>query len=105
MSKIIGILLALPLMFGVAAPASAAVPASNDKLFYSLVTKDAPTLKAVSRPQLVKTARATCKFLRSGFTIMDAYEMMEENLFTEKEITAFIAGAIVFYCPEQADNY
>lgn len=105
MKKIIGILLALPLMFGVAAPASAAVPSSNDALFYSLVTKDAPTLKPVGRKQLVKTARATCKFLRSGFTIMDAYEMMEENLFTEKEISAFIAGAIVFYCPEQADNY
>lgn len=105
MRKIIALVVALPLFLGIAAPAQATVPSSNDALFYSLVTKDAPTLKPVGRKQLVKTARATCKFLRSGFTIMDAYEMMEENLFTEKEITAFIAGAIVFYCPEQADNY
>jgi hypothetical protein len=62
-------------------------------------------LKGVSRKQLVKTAKETCKFLRAGFTIMDAYDMMEDSGFTNKEITAFLAGAVVFYCPDQEDNY
>lgn len=105
MRKIIALVVALPLFLGIAAPAQATVPASNDALFYSLVTEDAPTLKPVGRKQLVKTARATCKYLRAGFTILDAYDMMESNGFTDPEIAAFLAGAIVFYCPEQQDNY
>ena len=103
MRKIITLVVALPLLLGFAAPAQASP--SDDKLFFTLVTSDAPTLKAVGRKQLVKTARATCKFLRSGFTIMDAYDMMEDNDFTDEEISSFLAGAIVFYCPDQTDNY
>lgn len=86
-----------------APPAQAGV--REDRLFYSLVTGDAPTLKSVTRKQLVKTARETCKFLRSGFTIMDAYDMMEDTGFSEREISAFLAGSIVFYCPDQEDNF
>jgi hypothetical protein len=96
-----GVGIALALLF--APPAQAGV--REDKLFYSLVTGDAPTLKGVSRQQLVKTAKETCKFLRAGFTIMDAYDMMDESGFTNKEITVFLAGAVVFYCPDQEDNY
>ena len=86
-----------------ASPAQAS--AKDDRLFYSLVTKDAPSLKAVGRKQLVKTARATCKFLRSGFTIMDAFDMMSDTGFTDREATAFIAGSVVFYCPDQESNF
>lgn len=86
-----------------ATPAQAST--GNDRLFYSLVTKDAPTLKAVPRRDLVKTAKETCKFLRNGFTIMDAYDLMEESGFSDKEISPFLAGAVVFYCPDQEDNF
>lgn len=103
MKKVIIGLLAVALVF--IAPAPAQASAKNDRLFYSVVTSSAPTLKGVPRKDLVKTAKETCKFLRSGFTIMDAYDLMEETGFTNKEITAFIAGAIVFYCPDQEDNF
>ncbi len=86
-----------------APPAQAA--AKDDRLFYTLVTADAPTLKGVGRKQLVKTARETCRFLRNGFTIIDAYDLMEDSGFTEREISSFLAGAVVFYCPDQEDNF
>lgn len=110
MKKIAAVFTAVALFFGgvvAAAPASATAvaAASDDRLFFKLVTKEAPSLKAAGQKTLVKTAKQTCKFLRSGFTILDAYELMENNDFTEKEITAFLAGAIVFYCPEQENNY
>lgn len=105
MKKIIAVIAGMIIGFGVLVAPPAQASAKDDRLFYSLVTSSAPTLKGVSRRQLVKTAKETCKFLRNGFTIFDAYDLMEESGFTNKEITAFIAGAIVFYCPEQEDNF
>jgi hypothetical protein len=87
----------------VASPAQASP--KDDRLFYALVTSDEPALKGIKRRDLVKTARETCKFLRSGFTILDAYDLMTESGFTNGEATAFLAGAIVFYCPDQENNY
>lgn len=86
------------------APPAQAGP-KDDRLFYTLVTQEAPTLKAVGRKNLIKTARETCRYLRSGFTIIDAYDLMEESGFAEREISAFLAGAVVFYCPDQEDNF
>jgi len=77
----------------------------DDRMFYSLVTKDAYTLKAVPRKKLVSVAKQTCKGLRSGLTIMDVYEIMEDTGFRNNEISSFIAGAVVFYCPEQKNNF
>lgn len=86
-----------------APPAQAS--ASDDRLFYRLVTKDAPALKAIKQRDLVKTARETCKYLRAGFGILDAHDLMTDTGFTDREANAFLAGAIVFYCPEQEGNY
>lgn len=110
MKKIASLIAASALLVGgvVAAPAaSATAPAGikDDKMFVKLVTASAPTLKGISRKTMVKTAKQTCKFLRGGFTILDAVDIMEDNGFTQNESTAFIAGAIVFYCPEQEDNF
>jgi hypothetical protein len=77
----------------------------DDRLFYSLVTKEAYTLKAVPRKKLVKVAKETCKGLRAGLTITDIWEIMEDTGFRQNEISSFIAGAVVFYCPEQEDNF
>lgn len=87
------------------AQASASTGIKDDKLFVKLVTSSAPGLKGIPRKTMVKTAKQTCKFLRNGYTILDAVDLMEESGFTQNESTAFIAGAIVFYCPEQEDNF
>jgi hypothetical protein len=95
-AAIVGTLLLAP-------PASAGV--QDDKLFYKLVTAEAPALKQVTRKQLVKTAKETCKFLRAGFGIMDAVDLAEDAGLTQNEATAMVAGAVVFYCPEQENNW
>lgn len=87
----------------VAVPAQAS--ASDDRMFYRLVTKDAPALKGIKQKDLVKTAKETCKFLRSGFGILDAHDMMLESGFTDREANSFLAGAVVFYCPDQSENW
>lgn len=91
----------------VAPPAQAASPSDirEDRLFVRLVTEEAPSLKGIGRKTMVKTARQTCKFLRTGFTIIDAIDLMQESGFSENEAIAFISGAVVFYCPEQEDNF
>lgn len=98
---------AISTAFITAAPAQASVPAaaSDDRLFVKLVTKEAPELRGISTKTMVKTAKSTCKFLRSGFTVLDAVELMEDNGFSEKASIAFVAGSIVFYCPDQENNY
>lgn len=105
MKKIIAVVVSVIVGIGVMVAPPAQANAKDDRLFYSLVTSEARSLKGVTRKQLVKTAKETCKFLRAGFTILDAYDLMDEAGFTDKETTAFLAGAIVFYCPEQENNY
>jgi len=85
-----------------APPANAGV--KEDKAFYRITTNSAPALKALSRKELVKTAKLTCKFLRNGFTLIDALDIMEESGLTRKESLAILAGSVVWYCPEQEDN-
>lgn len=110
MKKFAAVFTAIALFFGgvaLASPASAATSTGvrDDKLFVQLVTKEAPSLKGIPRATMVKTAKSTCKYLRAGFTILDAVELMQDNGFTENESMAFIAGAVVFYCPDQENNF
>lgn len=86
-----------------AAPAQAAV--NNDRLFVKLVVAEAPELKGISLKTMVKTAKSTCKYLRAGFGALDAVDLMQSNGFSENAATAFVAGSVVFYCPEQEGNY
>lgn len=88
-----------------ATPAAGPVSLSDDIQFYALVTKEEPALRAISRKKLVKTAKTTCRYLRTAGTILDAHDLMTESGFTDDQATAFIAGAIVFYCPDQEDNF
>lgn len=101
--------------FAVAAPAASAstsvTPAvaqtltSNDNLFVKLVRKEDSVFKKVPSATMVKTAKATCKFIRSGFSTIDAVNLMEESGFSNNASLAFVAGAVVFYCPEQQNNF
>lgn len=77
----------------------------DDKLFVKIISEEAPIFKGIPRKTMVKTAKTTCKFLRSGFTIFEVVESMEDSGFTENQSMTFVAGAIVFYCPDQEDNY
>jgi hypothetical protein len=105
--SLIAIVASIALMFAFIAPAQASAPTGlrDDKLFVKLVTAEAPTLKGIPRKTMVKTAKQVCKYLRAGFTILDAVYLMEDNDFTENESMSFVAGAVVFYCPEQEDNF
>lgn len=105
MKKIIALTTALLIGVGLllAPPANAGI--REDKAFFSFVTKEAPTLKGISRKEMVKVAKKTCKFMRSGFTVIEAVDIMEEAGFTQKESVTFIAATIVFYCPDQEDNF
>jgi len=77
----------------------------NDRLFYKIVTQEAPSFKAVSRKQLVKVAKTTCKALRSGVGVLEVVALAEDNGLTSNQAMSLVAGAVVFYCPEQEDNY
>lgn len=105
MKKIIALTTALLIGAGVllAPPANAGI--KEDKAFFSYVTKTEPGLKGISRKQMVKVAKQTCKFLRTGYTILDAVDLMEDAGFTENESVVFIAATVVFYCPDQEGNY
>ena len=78
---------------------------ANDRLFVKIISSEEPIFKGIPRKTMVKTAKTTCKFLRSGFTIVESVELMASSGFTEDQAMTFVAGAIVFYCPEQEYNY
>lgn len=90
--------------FVAVAPAASAGP-RDDALFVKLVKKEAPELRGVSSRQLIKTAKETCSFLRAGFTILEAVELAEEAGLSQNAGMSIVAGAIVFYCPEQENNF
>lgn len=107
MKKIAAIAASIALAGGVAIGTAAPAQAGpkEDRLFVQLVTKEAPELRGISIKTMVKTAKSTCKFLRAGFGAVDAVTMMEDNGFSQKAAVAFVAGSVVFYCPEQEGNY
>ena len=114
-NKIISTLAVLPLVVGgsiAAAPVASASTQTvavagikDDKLFVKIVSNEARGFKGIPRKTMVKTAKQTCKYLRAGFTVLDAVYLMEKTGFTENESMTFVAGAVVFYCPEQEDNF
>lgn len=91
----------------VAAPATAAVPTlnSNDRLFLKTIRATEPMLKRVSSKTLIDTAKGACKAMRSGLTILDVVALGEESGLDSEVAVALTAGAVVFYCPEQENNY
>lgn len=104
MKKIIAIVTAL--MIGgsalVAAPAAQALT-KNEIKYVKLLKSEAPELYVVSNKKLVKSGKLTCRYLRSGATVVDAIEVMENAGLDEDTSIAIVAAAVVFFCPEQED--
>lgn len=97
--KIAATVAALALALTFAGPAQAGP--REDNLFVKIIRSEAPELRAVAKKNLISLAKETCKFLRSGFTVIDAVEIAEDEGIRSKTAVALVAGAIVFYCPEQ----
>lgn len=101
-AAIVGVLLAVGL---VAAPPAQANSKQNDNLFVELVRQEAPELRFVKKRQMVKAAKQTCRYLRSGGTILESVAIALDSGLSRNTAMALVAGAVVFYCPEQENNY
>ncbi len=104
MKKIIAIVTTL--MIGgtalVAAPAAQAL--TNNELKYAkLLKSEVPEFYSISSKRLVKSGKLTCRYLRSGATVVDAIEVIQDSGFDEDTALSLVAASIVFFCPEQED--
>jgi hypothetical protein len=97
--KIVAVVASAGLALACAAPAYAGP--REDNLFVKLVRTEARELKSVPKKQLISLAKETCKFLREGFDVLDAVEIAEDEGIRTGTAIALVAGAVVFYCPEQ----
>lgn len=88
---------------GLASPAQAS--ASNDRAYVNAIRNEAPELHGVKSKDLIKTAKLTCRALRAGSGMFDLITLAENNGLETDTATALIAGAVVFYCPDQETNY
>jgi hypothetical protein len=106
MKKIIAIVAGLMLGAGIlVSPPAHASSKKNDNLYVKIIRNEAPELKRVGRTQLIKGAKTTCRYLRAGGGILDAVEMALNAGIRRSTAMALVAGAVVFYCPEQEGNY
>jgi len=76
---------------------------SNDNLYFKVVRSEAPILKKVSKKTLKRNAKVTCKYLRAGGTVYRAVSIAEDNGLDSDTAMVLVAGAVVFYCPEEED--
>jgi len=74
---------------------------SNDNLYFKVVRLEAPELRGVSKKTLKSSAKATCRYLRAGGTVYRAVEIAENNGLNTDTAVTLVAGAVVFYCPEE----
>jgi hypothetical protein len=91
----------------VAPAANAAAPtnAKKDKSYVSWVRSNSDDFDYTSRKQLVRTAKAACRALRSGAT---GYELIEASLdsgISDDGIAALLSGAVVYYCPNMSYKF
>lgn len=98
---VIALVVGLLVVFAPSSNAAVQTGAREDRMFYQLLIKEAPSFRGASQKSLVKTAKSTCKYLRAGYDAVDAVLLMERNGFSESEAVAFTAASMVFYCPEQ----
>jgi len=101
MKKMMALALAVVIggSFLVASPAQAWT--KNDNLYFKIIREDAPDLKSVKKKTLKRNAKVTCKYLRAGGTVYEAIGIAEDNGLDYKTALALVAGAVVFYCPEE----
>jgi hypothetical protein len=107
-NAIAAVVASLALVAFTASPAVASAPSytKNDKQFVKTIRAESPVLYGVGAKLLISTAKETCKFLRKGYgTIFDAIGLAEDGGLDEDTAMTMVAGAIIFYCPEQEDNY
>ena len=88
-----------------AAPPAAASSKKNDNLYIQVIRQEAPILRGVPRKDLIAGAKATCKYLRAGYGILDAVNLATDSGLSKNVAYTLVAGAVVFYCPEQEGNY
>jgi hypothetical protein len=104
MKKIIAIVTAL--MIGgsalVTAPAAQALTKKEIR-YVKLLKSEAPELYVVGNKRLVKSGKLTCRYLRSGATVVDAIELIEDAGLDQDTAIAIVAAAVVFFCPEEED--
>jgi hypothetical protein len=87
----------------VAAPAQASP--KNDRLYVKVLKAEAPILSSVKAVTLIKSGKLTCKYLRSGASLFDAVEVAEEAGLDNDTTLSMVAAAVVFFCPEQENNF
>jgi hypothetical protein len=100
-AAIVGVLLTVG--FVAAPPAQA--NSKNDNLYVKIVRAEAPELRGVSKKKLVRGAKTTCRYLRAGGGILDAVDIALNSGLKRNTALTLVAGAVVFYCPEQEGNY
>lgn len=76
---------------------------SNDNVYFRVIRAEAPDLRYVSKATLRKSARVVCQYLRSGGTISESVDAAEGTGIEYDTALTLVAGAVVFYCPEQED--
>ncbi len=74
-------------------------------MYVKIVRSEAPELRAISKKQLVTAAKTTCKYLRAGGGILGAVDLAMDAGIRENTAIALVAGAVVFYCPDQENNF
>lgn len=104
MKKIAAVLAAVVMLGLVFAPPAQASK-KNDNLYVKVIRAESPELRFVKRGTLIKTAKATCRYLRAGGGILDAVQIGRESGFSRDTALTLVAGAVVFYCPDQEGNY
>lgn len=77
----------------------------NDNVYFKVIRSEASDLKYVSKTTLRKSAKAVCQYLRSGGTLSEAIDAAEGTGVEYDTALVLVAGAVVFYCPEQEKNY
>lgn len=102
-------LMGLALVLLVPAPAaSAATPSWTDKdrLYVKMVRQQAPAFKYISAKDLIGSAKLSCEVMReNGSSPLELVEVAIDSGLTQRQAIALIAGAVVFYCPEQDEDY
>jgi hypothetical protein len=106
MKKITALTIAALVAFGlVIAPPAQASSKKNDDLYVKVIRSEAPILRGVPKRDLIKGAKTTCRYLRSGNGILDAVNIALDAGLSRNVAYTLVAGAVVFYCPEQEGNY
>lgn len=95
------------LLVGFSTPAHAVVPSmtKKDKQYVRVIRMESPSLRFVSPRQLVRIAKLNCRGLRAGLTIPDVVMAGVSGGLDEDTVLTLVAGAVIFYCPEQENNF